>query len=304
MTATLAPAWLWIVCTIAACAAQTLRNAMQRSLVERVGTVGATHVRFLFGLPFALLFLAIVASTADLGGMRPGLVFFGWTVLGAGMQILATALMLAAMRERSFVVTIAYLKTEPIQVALFGAVFVGEYLGLQAMAAIVIATAGVWLMSVPAGGGAFGRGSLRPALLGIASGAGFALSAVGFRAAILALGDGGFVPRATLTLAIGLVLQTTVLSAWLLWRDRGAFTEILRAWRPSLMAGMMGALASQMWFLAFALQSAAAVRTLALVEILFAQIVSRRFLAQRTTRREGGGLLLIIVGVLLLLATT
>lgn len=303
MNALSAPPWLWIVCTIGACAAQTMRNAMQRSLVERVGTVGATHVRFLFGLPFALLFLAIVASSSDFSGVHLSAAFGGWVLLGAGMQILATALMLAAMRERSFVVTIAYIKTEPVQVALFGAVFLGEYVGPLAMAAIVVATAGVWLMSVPASGmQAFGRGSLRPALLGIASGACFALSAVGFRAAILALGEGGFVPRATLTLAIGLVLQTLALSAWLLWRDRQALAEIMRAWRPSVLAGMMGALASQMWFLAFALQSAAAVRTLGLVEILFAQIVSRRLLSQSTTRREGGGLLLVIIGVLMLLS--
>ncbi|MBN9425400.1 MAG: EamA family transporter [Burkholderiales bacterium] len=298
-----APSWLWIVCTIGACAAQTLRNAMQRSLVERVGTVGATHVRFLFGLPFALLFLAVVASVSDFSGVRLSAAFAGWVLVGAATQILATALMLAAMRERSFVVTIAYTKTEPVQVALFGAVFLGEYVGPLAMVAIVVATTGVWLMSVPAGGAqAFGRGSLRPALLGIASGACFALSAVGFRAAILALGDGGFVPRATLTLAIGLVLQTLALSAWLLWRDRRALAEIMRAWRPSVLAGMMGALASQMWFLAFALQSAAAVRTLGLVEILFAQIVSRRLLSQSSTRREGGGLLLVIIGVLVLLS--
>ncbi len=49
---------------------------------------------------------------------------------------------------------------------------------------------------------------------------------------------------------------------------------ILRHWRPSLFAGFMGATASQFWFLAFALATAASVRTLALVEVLFAQAIS------------------------------
>ena len=54
---------------------------------------------------------------------RPGWTFWPWVVLGAGAQVAATALMLVAMGERSFVVTIAYIKTEPIQVAVFGLVF-------------------------------------------------------------------------------------------------------------------------------------------------------------------------------------
>ena len=62
---------------------------------------------------------------------------------------------------------------------------------------------------------------------------------------------------------------------------------IVRAWRPSLFAGFMGALASQFWFLAFALATAASVRTLALVEVLFAQAISRFVFKQATTPREG-----------------
>jgi len=49
---------LWIPATLAAAGAQTARNAMQRRLTETIGTVGATQVRFLYGFPFALLFLA------------------------------------------------------------------------------------------------------------------------------------------------------------------------------------------------------------------------------------------------------
>ncbi|KAA0210954.1 MAG: EamA/RhaT family transporter [Lautropia sp.] len=311
------PAWLWVACTVAAAGVQTARNAAQRSLTGRLGTVGATHVRFLFGLPFGLLFLAgVVAATAP-GSLRPSWSYAGWALMGAVFQILATALMLAAMRERSFVVSIAYVKTEPLQIALFGLIFLGERLGLQASAAVLVATAGVLLMSMPAGGaGVDGEGTAagsaavdmpgvgrvpRAALFGVLSGAMFALSAVGFRGAILALGDGPFYLRATTTLATSLAIQTALLTAWLLWRERSVLREILRLWRPSLLAGAAGALASQLWFLAFSLQAAAAVRTVGLVEIVFAQAVSQRLFAQGTTAREAVGMALMVGGVVWLL---
>ena len=49
----------------------------------------------------------------------------------------------------------------------------------------------------------------------------------------------------------------------------------------------MGAFASQMWFLAFALETAAKVRTLALVEILFAQVISRNLFKQKPRLARG-----------------
>jgi uncharacterized membrane protein len=67
-----------------------------------------------------------------------------------------------------------------------------------------------------------------------------------------------------------------------------------------MLAGFMGAAASQFWFLAFALTAAANVRTLALVEVLFAQAVSYYSLKQPLSLRELGGVALIVIGVGLL----
>src|SRR5215813_8634552 len=102
------PSWLWIVFTVAAAFFQTLRNAMQRELTGRLGTVGATHVRFLFGFPFALLSIATMAAVVGMPLPRPPAAFWPWVLVGSLAQIVATALMLAAMNDRSFVVTIAY----------------------------------------------------------------------------------------------------------------------------------------------------------------------------------------------------
>src|SRR5580704_13102992 len=106
--------WLWALFTVIAAFSQTVRNAAQRQLTATLGTVGATHVRFLFGFPFALIFLAGVLIATGSAFPSPPLVFWPWTVVGAGAQIVATATMLATMSSRSFVVTIAYIKTEAI----------------------------------------------------------------------------------------------------------------------------------------------------------------------------------------------
>ncbi len=193
--------WLWIVFTLLAAAAQTIRNATQRELTATLGTAGATHVRFLFGFPFAVLFLAVLLLVTGASLPTPPLVFWPWVFLGMGAQIAATALMLAAMEDRSFVVTIAYIKTEPVQVALFGLIFLGDALSIGMIAAILIATAGVIVMSLKPGGAP--AQSWRPTLLGLSAGAMFALSAVGYRGAILSLGLSDFVMAATFTLVDG-----------------------------------------------------------------------------------------------------
>src|SRR5262249_49137230 len=147
--------------------------------------------------------------------------------------------------------------------------------------------------------GIFGR-DVVPTVLGLSAGACFALSAIGYRGAILSLQDPNLVMAATFTVTIGLAIQTTLLTTWLMLRGRAVLEAIFRAWRPSLFAGFMGALASQFWFLGFATATAASVRTLALVEVLFAQAISHFVFKQPVTAREGVGIVLIVVGVALL----
>jgi len=280
-----------------AAAAQTVRNATQRDLTQKLGTVGATHIRFLFGFPFAIVFLAVALAVLAQPVPTTSLLFWVWAIGAALAQIAATALMLAAMTERSFVVVYAYIKTEPVQAALFGLVFLGDHLTPVLAAAILIATVGVVVMALKPGA-AFG---LRPTLLGIGAGGMFALSAVGFRGAILSLGLSSYLMAATFTLAVSLVVQAALLSIYLGVRSPDVLRSIVAAWRPSLVAGFMGALASQFWFLAFALATAASVRTLALVEVMFAQGVSRFVFKQPVLLREGVGIVLVVAGVALLL---
>jgi drug/metabolite transporter (DMT)-like permease len=291
---------LWAVFTLIAAAAQTARNAMQRELTATLGTVGATHVRFLFGFPFALLFLAGVLTAVGEGLPDPPAAFWPWVLAGAFTQIAATATMLSVMGQRSFVVAYAFIKTEPVSVALFGLIFLGDRITPLSAAAVLLATAGVIVISLKRG--ASEVGTARSTIVGLLSGALFALSAIGYRGAILTLHLRDFVLAATFTVTVGLVIQAATLSLYLWLRDPKVLRDIRRAWKPSLFAGFMGAFASEFWFLGFAITTAANVRTLALVEVLFAQGVTRFIFKQATTPREAVGIVLVVVGVALLVS--
>ena len=89
----LPPENLWIPVTLFAAFAQTLRNAAQRNLVASLGTMGATLVRFLYGLPFALLWLAAVHHVGGFPYPSANWTFVGWianwalTLIGFGVIV-------------------------------------------------------------------------------------------------------------------------------------------------------------------------------------------------------------------------
>ncbi len=273
---------------------------MQNSLTSTLGTIGATQVRFLYGFPFALAFLAIVTVASGAAVPSANERFLMFTGAGAVAQIIGTAMLLAAMRERSFSVATAFGKTEAVQVAVFGLIILGEQLTWWRAGAIVVATAGVFLIAVKPRE-PWNAAALRPALFGIASGGLYAIAAVGFRGGILALDDGLYFVRATTTLVWSLGIQTLILGIWMSLFMRAALMKSFALWRQSLFAGFMGAFASQFWFLGFSLTSAANVRTLGLIEVLFAQAVSRRVFSEQVSTRELAGMGLVVAGVAALL---
>lgn len=296
-------AWAWIPLTLWAALAQTARNAAQRSVTTELGTLAATLVRFLYGLPLAT---AWVAGLTWVGAGYPvphfSLPYASWLVMGALTQVGATAFLLLAMKERNFVLAVAYSKTEVLQVALFSAVLLQELPGPLAFGAMAVATLGVVLLSLPAGGWRTLRagegGGSKLVAYGLASGACFALASVGFRGASLALGD-GVAPWVAGAWGVfwAQLLQSIVLGGWLLARQPGVAGAIARAWRLSVVAGSMGALASIAWFTAYAMRPASDVRTLGLVEVLFSYLVSRRMFRESLSRTEGIGLALVLAGL-------
>ena len=292
---------VWIPVTLLASSAQTLRNAMQRDLIGALGAVGAAQVRFLFGLPFAVMFLVGLLTATGLHLPRLTAVNLAWTAFGAVSQVIATSLMLAAMRTKSFVVAVAYTKTEAAQIALFGLIALNDPPTAALVAAIALATIGVALMAVRS------RKELmadwRSAALGVFSATFFAFAAVGFRSAVIGVDSPSQVLSASVILVVGLAIQSAALGLYLAAFDRPGARAIVGAWRSSLFAGFMGALASQLWFVAFALSEAAPVRTLALIEVPMAQVVSLKMFREPPSLREGLGISLIVIAAGILVWT-
>ncbi len=296
---TAVPSWLWAAFTLTAAGGQTLRNALQHDLTDTLGAAGATFVRFLFGCPFSFGFLAAACAFFDAPPPTPDARALWLISFSALAQIAATGLMLASMRERSFVIATALTKTEAMQIVAFGLIFMGDQVTWPLALAVLSATMGVLTVSLPSAAIATrdAGATWRSAGYGLASAAAFAVSTVGFREGVLALGGESFVVAAATELAIGLVLQTVLILLYLSVFDRKGLAAIAAHWRPSLSAGLLGAFATLFWFLAFAIETAPRVRTLALVEVIFAQIVTRRMFAQTTSAREWLGMAMIVVGV-------
>lgn len=293
----------WVLLVVFAAIAQTARNAAQRSLTSELGTWPATLVRFLYGLPLAALVLVLLYVVPE----RPPQIahwswaYFGWIALGAFFQIAATGALLLAMQQRNFAVAVTLSKTEVLQIALFGSVFLHELPTSWALGAMVIATIGVALLSMPPRqAGAKFEWRSKAAFYGLVCGACFAIATVGFRGAAVELKA----PSALLSGAWGVFtaqcMQTLAMGVWLVWRDPAVLARIAKAWRVSMVAGCMGSAASLAWFSAYALQNAASVRTLGMMEVIFSYIVSRRFLKEQLRLNEKWGIALVLVGIVII----
>lgn len=295
---------LWIPITIAAAFLQNLRSAAQKHLKAVMGTTGATFVRFGFGLPFALLFLWVLHGLAGYPVPAPNGLFLLWVAVGALGQIGATFLLIHLFSHRNFAVGTAYSRTEPAQAALFALVFFGETVTAGALAAIAISVFGVMLISVAhmhmSWRNLVASVLARNALIGLASGTLFGVAAVAYRAASLSLGGPNFMMQAAVTLAWTISLQTVVMAAWMVWKDRAEIGRIARAWKVSLFTGFVGATASFGWFMAMTLQQAAVVKALAQVEMLFTFAASVFFFKEKINRIETAGCVLIVAGILVL----
>ncbi|GIK84988.1 MAG: membrane protein [Betaproteobacteria bacterium] len=296
--------WLWIPVVLAAAAAQTLRNAAQRGLVKSVGTLPATFVRFVFGLPFAACALgALIAAGVTLPDASA--TFLGWLAVGAVAQLTATAFLVAAMDQRSFVVAVAFSKTEIVQIGVLSILLLAEVPTLAGIGSIALATAGVVLLSVKPGaerGAGLATWFSPAAALGLASGTCFALSVVGYRAAALALDHPQPWVEGIFALVFAQALQTALLGAWLAVRERAGLAAVARAWRVSLLAGFAGAAASMGWLTAFAMRSAVDVRVVGLVELLYSYVLSRQLFREHVSWREIAGIVLVVAGIVLVSA--
>ena len=293
--------WLWIPITIAAAFMQSLRSAVQRQLTKRLSTNGATYTRFVYGLPLAVAYVLLLGPGLGLAWPSPEAAFWLWTATGSLTQILATALLLTVFRWKNFAVGVAYSKTEVVQAALFGLVFLGEHVTWLGSAAILLGTVGVMLFSLKKDTHpfrAFLTGWLeRPALIGLASAALFGVSAVAFRAAALSLEHPSAIMAAGYTLVWSAAIQTAAMTLYLRWREPGQLTAVFRAWPVASLSGITGIVGSAGWFTAMTLQQVAYVRTLGLIEMLFTFAIAVVAFKETPKRNEVLGIVLLVAAI-------
>lgn len=292
--------FLWIPATVAAALLQALRTADQRLLVGKIGNNGANFARYAVGAPIALVGLLAVALVQPLPA--PSVQFLLFCLSGGIAQILATALLLQAIRIGSFAVGTTFSKTEALLAALFSSLVLGEHLSATGWAAVALAFAGVILLSVRAG--AIDRTTWwrdPAALAGLGSAALFAVSGVSIRAAALELGGGPALARAVMTLATTTSLQVVLMVLPMaVFRDRG-LRGLLDARRLTLRVGLMSIAGSLGWFLAMTLAPVAYVRALGQVELVFTVLLAKFRFGEKLGAAELSGVALVGIGIVLLL---
>lgn len=276
---------LFIPVTIGAAALQVARNAMQKSLLEGGGPWGATLVRFLFGLPFSLVFVALALLVWPDTTPQFGARFWVTAGLGAAAQIGATAALLVSIHRSGFGLAAIFQQSSLPFAALLGWWGLGEGMSAAGWLGVAMASLGLVALAWPRKG-VSEAGAISGALLGLVSGAFYAVALNAFRVSNLAVEPDHAILGAVVTTSATQAMQTAALVGWLLLRDRRALMSVLKAWRRSLSAGFFGAAASALWLTALGLAPAGQVRAVGVVEMPIAAATGRKLFAERLSWRQ------------------
>jgi drug/metabolite transporter (DMT)-like permease len=285
----------WVALSIAAALAQTLRFALQKVLAgAELGPAAATWARFFWSAPVVTALVLAYWVTTD--APRPGIAptFLPYALVGGLAQILATICTVALFARRAFSVGITFKKSEVMLTALAGLVILGDTITATGAAFIALGFVGVLLLSEPPEGGSLFNSC---AALGLASGFFFALSAVAYRGATLAVGSSDTFLVAGLTLAVVTTAQTAGLGLWLWLREPGQIGKTLKAWRRTSLVGLFSLLGSWCWFAAFSLQNAAYVFAVGQIELVFSLVLGVWLFAERPALRELLGMAVLTVSI-------
>ena len=294
---------LWIPITLAAAMAQTLRFMLQKQLkTTGLSTGGATLARFIYSTPLiGLIALGYSGISGQALPDTPGR-FWAYAISGGTAQLLATMCMVALFSHRTFAVGMAFKNTQVLLSVFVGIALLGEGVSGWGFVAILLGLGGVLLLSDPPGGSGAWRHRImnRAVALGLGAGALFAVSAVTYRGASLALAGGDTFQRAIVTLAIVTLMQTAALAGWLVLREHGEMRRVLTAWRVASLVGLASMAGSICWFVAYTLHNASYVNALGQVELIFSLLVSVFVFSETVSRREWQGLIVLTAAILLL----
>ncbi len=295
---------LWILLSVAAAFSQNLRFMLQKHLKSTsLTTTGATFLRFLYTAPLVavamVFYLEFTAQPFPVFGSG----FARYVMVGGLGQIVGTLCVVALFAERNFAVGLTFKNTEVILSAVVGFLVLGESLSAYGLGALVLGLVGLMLLSdPPSGGGAFLRRIFNRALgLGLLSGMSFAISAVAYRGATLLVLSDDFALRAGITLGFVTVFQTFIMAVWLFVRNQDEISRVIRVWRVGIMVGLSSMIGSLCWFSAFTLQTAAYVKGIGQIELVFGFVASYFFYKEKITAREIWGTVLLLASIVALI---
>tara|TARA_B100000686_G_scaffold322360_1_gene376024 strand:+ start:848 stop:1741 length:894 start_codon:yes stop_codon:yes gene_type:complete len=291
---------MWIPITILAAFSQNLRSTFQKKLQSNLSDIGSTYVRFLYGLPFAIIYLIVLNNKFGTSNILYSSKFFLFCSLGGISQIIATFLLLKIFNSKNFAVGTAYSKTEPMQAVFFGLIILNESINLIGLSGIVMGLFGVILMTIKSFNKTFSILTFfnTSTYLGILSGTFFGISAVLFRGASLSLNNSNFLLSSALTLAIVLFIQTLLLTIYLFYFDKKQILLTFNNFKDCIIVGFFGALASICWFYAMTIQNVAYVRALGQIELIFTIFITIFYFREKITINEIFGIILVILGII------
>lgn len=299
---------IWIPVTVSAALLQCWRTAMQQKLRHVLSVNGVGFVRFLYGMPTAMVLLTAALLATGAAFPVPSAWTLLWSTAGGLTQILATNLLIMSFGYRNFAVGTAYSKTEAAQSAVVAWLLLHEALKPGAIAGICVGLCGVMTLSL-AGRGLKPRdilaATLQPAALcGLGAGFMFAFTTVFIKLGNQSVTAPSVFVRALFVLVLTTTLQTLMQGVWLAWREPRELRKAFTTWRSSALVGTLSACGSAGWFTAFAMTEVALVRSLGQVEIVFTLLFSRFYLKETLRRGDVAGLVLVVCGVLLIVAAS
>tara|TARA_A100001234_G_C12606778_1_gene377535 strand:- start:40 stop:942 length:903 start_codon:yes stop_codon:yes gene_type:complete len=290
---------LWVIITILAAFSQNLRSAFQKKLQNDLSDIGATNVRFLFGLPFAIIYFLFLHNSYEVTLTSIPNKFILFTILGGVSQIIATFLLLKIFNYKNFAVGTTYSKTEPIQALFFSILILGETISYMGMIGIIIGIFGVIFISYKSDKLSYDNkpDSKNSIYLGLLSGALFGIAAVMFRGASLSLNLDNLLYSSGLTLLVALFIQTTLLGIYLIITDKNQILLSFDNLKDCTIVGFFGALASMCWFYAMSIQNVAYVRALGQIELVFTILMTLIYFKEKISFREIIGICFILIGI-------
>ncbi len=293
---------VWVGFTLLAALMQSIRTAGQKRIAKFISPMATTLVRYLFGLPFVVIYLALISDgpVVELISINTAKISFMFYASGAAIaQIFATFWLVKVLSFKNFAVGTSFAKTEAIQTAILGAVFFSAYLSVYGWIAVIIGVLGILVVSLPAKGKPVDRGALG---YGVLSGIAFAFTSLWIREASLSLGD-AFLINAAFTLLYMVTLQTVLCAVYLYLKEPEQFQKMRQHLWLALFVGITSALGSIGWFTAMTYHNAAIVKSLGQIEFVFTLLITYFFFNEKISFKEYVGMFLIIASVLILLLT-